>query len=178
MTTQINYNGPGWNDCPLVASRPASRPASRSASRSVSRSGKTTPSTSTTSLADLGMTGPAPPAPPKANGPPPVGMTSRSQNQSMESLPETDPEAPSSDKVLTLLSSVLGLQSSLAPRELDHYRSRLESILPTLEPVHLTVAYNALETKNKNLLVEHSLVHSGISTWVLPLRRILESIQA
>uniref|UniRef100_A0A060T4C3 ARAD1C03344p n=1 Tax=Blastobotrys adeninivorans TaxID=409370 RepID=A0A060T4C3_BLAAD len=173
MTTQINYNGPGWNDCPLVASRPSSRPASRSASRSMSRSSKTP---STTSLSDLGMTSSAPP---KANGPPPpVGMTSRSQNQSMESLPETETEAPAPDKVLALLSSVLGLESSLAPKELDHYRSRLESILPTLEPVHLSVAYNALETKNKNLLVEHSLVHSGISTWVLPLRRILESIKA
>lgn len=75
-------------------------------------------------------------------------------------------------KVVELLDS-----SKLSTKEIAQYKGRFEKIVPDLAPVHLQTIESALAEPNnaRDILMKHSLMHSGTATWCTPLRRVLES---
>jgi ElaB/YqjD/DUF883 family membrane-anchored ribosome-binding protein len=96
----------------------------------------------------------------------------------------TEQAAVSVEQVTDQLQQLLARGSSLSERELSHYRSRLATALSTLEDKHLCVIKQsldlALEDGNtagaRDVLVQHSLYNSGTATWLVPLRRLVESV--
>ncbi|KAA8903390.1 hypothetical protein TRICI_005680 [Trichomonascus ciferrii] len=142
---------PGWNDCLLLDGKRPARPPTTCKVDMISR---------------------APQAPP-----PPTATT-----KTTTAKPEEDETAESGpevglDEVMSALGGVLGLDTSLPSREVAHYRTKLERVLPTVDPVHYPVMHDALTTRQKDTLVSYSLVHNGVSSWVLPLRKIIESVK-
>lgn len=90
------------------------------------------------------------------------------------------------DEVCGLLQQLLERDSSLSDKELGHYRGKLNTSLRGLEQKHLCVAKKALELVleggdnapvARDALVQHSLYNSGTATWLVPLRRLVESVQ-
>lgn len=102
------------------------------------------------------------------------------------SLESESPETcnVSSDQISQLLEQVISRPSKLSGRELGHYKQRLLKSLPGLELQHLLCIHSAcsaiLDESNvasaRELVVQHSLYHSGVSSWTLPLRRVVESV--
>jgi hypothetical protein len=88
------------------------------------------------------------------------------------------------EPVVQMLERILAKESTLPPRELGHYKDRLLKTVPSLEEAHLSVVYQSLKAaidgddcgEARDNLVQHSLVHNGISSWVLPLRRVIEGV--
>jgi hypothetical protein len=100
-------------------------------------------------------------------------------------VPTYDLTSASSQSVLALLDRVLNLPTSLPSREFDQYKSRMHTVIPELDPTHLDAVNRSFEQVLDNhkdaareIVVQHSLYHMGISSWVLPLRNLIESVQA
>lgn len=146
---------PGWNDCLLLDGKKLAKPPTTTCKVDmISRAG--------------GVTPPPPTATTTANVQPKVETT---DNQPAETA------AISLDQVLAELDAVLGLETCLPSREAAHYRTKLERVIPTVDPAHYPVIHDALTTHQKDALVNYSLVHNGVSAWVLPLRKVIESIK-
>jgi len=90
----------------------------------------------------------------------------------------------SNDKLLSKLKQILEIKSTLPEREFKHYEKRLlDRFTNGLDnESHKKVVLNALENfenkdQVKNDLIKFMLANDGVSTWCLPLRKVLENIQ-
>ncbi|CAN6617133.1 hypothetical protein TRVA0_006S03906 [Trichomonascus vanleenenianus] len=111
---------------------------------------------------------------PDSRSPTPAPPTPQNPEMSRETSP---------DEVMELLEQVFGRKSTLPERELNHYKSRLTVALPKVDASHLGVVYSCLNkalsgesADAKKTLVDYSLVTNGVSAWILPLRRVVESL--
>lgn len=146
---------PGWNDCLLLDGKKLAKPSACKVDM-ISRAG--------------GVTPPPPPATTTAS------VKSKIEKDETASQPVETVDI-SLDQVLNELNTVFGLETTLPSREAAHYRTKLERVIPTVDRAHYAVILNALTTHTKDELVSYSLAHNGVSSWVLPLRKIIESIK-
>lgn len=150
---------PGWNDCLVLDSKKRSASGGKSRARKVSA--KIPPPTATSSGMDSSESLP---------------MAMNNQVSLVDEKSETIGDI-NLDQIFTQLNEVCELDTSLPSREANHYKMKLEKILPTIEQEHYLVIFNSLESREKEELVNYSLLHNGVSSWVLPLRKIIESIK-
>ena len=171
---QTHYAGqPGWNDCSIFDGTTLKRTQKRETSpvRYIGAYTTQPPSSSSTSIRSSST---SLSTSPNTN----TSTTESSLDSSIDSL------QISIDAVKEKLKQLLGFESKLVTREFGHYETRLTKLIPELEEIHLRLIDKAvnvvLESKDlteaKNLLVQHSLLQTGTSNWVLPLRRVIESI--
>lgn len=86
--------------------------------------------------------------------------------------------------VLTLFDRILRFPTTLCDREFDQYKTRMQNTIPELDSVHLEAIYKCFEQvlgshkkEARETVIQHSLYHMGISSWILPLRKLIESVQ-
>lgn len=94
------------------------------------------------------------------------------------------------DSVLSNLNKLLEASTELPAREFSHYKTRLEKNVPELANEHLAAIDSSLEQlfseslpaeerKNnaREVIVQHMMIHSAVSTWAIPLRKVIEKVQ-
>lgn len=88
------------------------------------------------------------------------------------------------------LDLILASNTTLPTREFTHYKTRLQKFIPGLSMEHLDVvsdcltkALKAKDEKNSQLkqeareiIVQHMLIHNQISSWSIPLRKVIEGL--
>lgn len=82
------------------------------------------------------------------------------------------------------MKEILSLETCLQDREFKHYEKRLidQFTKGLTNDSHKAVVLASLENyqnkeQTKNDLMKFMLVNDGVSTWCLPLRKILENIK-
>lgn len=162
-STQNAYSGPGWNDCqPDVFAQRLRAKTSRTFKRVYPHQTKTT--TQIVSVSEI------------------------SPVSSVESELECADEV-SSQTVLDKLTRLFEQPTQLPAREISQYTERLTKAVPSLDQVHLAAIDQAMNyvldgernadkiAAAREVLVHHSLIHNGITAWLLPLRRTVERLQ-
>lgn len=113
------------------------------------------------------------------------------QGVSRSSEDATNTSSVSLETVKDSLDKLLSIPSSLPEREFNHYKVRLEKYIPEIAQDHLEAVHKCLseifvecadsgETKKNNakgVIVRHMMVHGAISTWAIPLRKVIEKVQ-
>ncbi|PRT56450.1 hypothetical protein B9G98_04070 [Wickerhamiella sorbophila] len=180
VSTQKEFTGQqGWNDCMPDAMMQGSKP--RAGPRKVRRaddgglySGQ--PPVATTASPNSSQTTLPPTGPPKKpSTTPPMGSVAPAKPMT----PPTAIEVADSLDGVVVLQQVIGLleSSKLSVKEVGQYRTKFEKVIPDLAPVHLKAIVDALAqpADARDILMKHSMVNIGTSSWCTPLRRILES---
>lgn len=167
-SAQISYaNQPGYNDClPSVFSSAKSS----TASLSIKVKPDTTivpPPTSSSSSLSLGSTEPSS-----------IEIEENAERSSATATPE---------RASLLLANVLSFKSKLPEREFNHYKTRLQQVVPTLSSQHLDVVHDCFECvlnkpstetqqQARQAIIDHMMAHNGVSAWATPLRKVVESM--
>lgn len=190
---QTHYsNQPGWNDClPTLVHKKRISSTSSLASNS-----------SQSSRSSKQYLSPTIKAPPMGNFGAIKSCPAVCESVLSDPEPEQEPETESSsdadasleldtpepsvslDQISVLLEQVISRSSTLSGRELGHYKQRLLKTLPGLDQQHLlcihsacsAILYQSDVAVAREVVVQHSLYHSGVSSWTLPLRRVVESV--
>ncbi|VVT46193.1 uncharacterized protein SAPINGB_P001092 [Magnusiomyces paraingens] len=121
-------------------------------------------------------------------------LTTDNNSQSSSSIPsssappsltdnlESSSSSSSEPSILSQLEQVLSLPSTLPAREFAHYKVRLLKLVPELGPQHtivvsqcLTIALDGNKSAARTEIVKHMMVHGAISSWAIPLRKVVES---
>lgn len=96
-----------------------------------------------------------------------------------------------SKSVVSDLEHLLTIPSDLPSREFSHYKVRLEKNIPELTHEHLVAVSSCLghifakdsttaeerKVNAREVIVQHTMNHVAISTWAIPLRKIIEKVQ-
>lgn len=96
-----------------------------------------------------------------------------------------------SKSVFSDLEHLLTIPSDLPSREFSHYKVRLEKNIPELAHEHLVAVSSCLghifakdsttaeerKVNAREVIVQHTMNHVAISTWAIPLRKIIEKVQ-
>ncbi|ANB15723.1 hypothetical protein AWJ20_3363 [Sugiyamaella lignohabitans] len=200
---QNSYCGQGWNDCmPTVFAGAGKRSASggkRAYPKTIIAAPSVGPPPSVNGASSIDSikasvvvtTRPAPPI--KANSYTSIYSTASAESEvagvitgaAVEDTPaETDGDTKEAQEhAAKLLESILSRPSTLSGREFGHYKTRLSKEIPCLTSPHIYIVTQSLVLVEqgdignaRDLLVQHSLVHNGISSWVLPLRKVIECV--
>lgn len=168
----------GYNDCPVLDyQRTSSSSSLKTRRRLVSHNNSSTTLTSNTSTTSLN--GPTPIPRPSS-----VGLLKKTESQTSLSAPKVEDSEIPNEELLDKLKEILKLETSLQEREFKHYEKRLVDHLNKglNNESHKKVLYSSLENYQnkeqvKNDLIKFMLVNDGVSTWCLPLRKILENVK-
>lgn len=168
----------GYNDCPVLDyQRTPSSTSLKTRRRLVSHNTTASKSTSNTSLTS--MNGPTP-----IPRPPSVTSLKKTTSQASLNAPKVEESKISNEDLLGKLTEILSLKTCLQDREFKHYEKRLidQFTKGLTNDSHKAVVLASLENyqnkeQTKNDLMKFMLVNDGVSTWCLPLRKILENIK-
>lgn len=154
---------------PVLKSRNSQDQSARRPKRLPSQSAELRPQVSRTSSVSSTASS-IPPPPPRSRQP---STATIEQNQ-----PAPKVVVPSEQEVLKSTMEVLD-RCNLSPQEISQSKTRLARLVPGLATIHLNVLHQAVTSQNaesaKALLVQHSMTHSGISSWIIPIRRAIEA---
>lgn len=179
MSTQTNYAGQnGWNDLapdalPVLKNRSDSQDLSVRRPRRVQSQGiELTPQVSrASSISSTSSSIPAPP--PRSRQPSTASSIKDEKPRPNDVVSEKEVQG-----VLRKLSEVLN-RCTLSASEVSQSKSRLTRVVPGLSAIHLEALDRAISLNDANsakaALVEHSMAHAGISSWVIPIRRAIEA---
>lgn len=171
----------GYNDCPVLDyQRTPSSTSLKTRRRLVSHNNLSSTSTLVSNTSTTSLNGPTPlPKPPSVTSLKKTESTS-SVNKAVDTLDSTI----SNQDLLDKLKQILSLENSLPEREFNHYEKRLiDQFTKGLnnDSQKTTVSQSLENYQNKeqvkNDLIKFMMVNDGVSTWCIPLRKILENIK-
>ncbi|CCH45093.1 hypothetical protein BN7_4671 [Wickerhamomyces ciferrii] len=165
----------GYNDCPILdySSKNSSSTSLKSRRRLVSQLNNTI-------TTNLDGSIPKPPTSLK----PPSFKTHESNETGETTTDQPTTESISDEELLKLVEKIIKLPNSLPEREFNHYSKRiLDNFQKGInnEQYKLIIYKNLQNYSNKeqvkNELIKFILSNDGVSTWCLPLRKVLENIK-
>jgi len=188
QSSQTHFKGQqGWNDLD-----PSALDLSGAARRGKTRPRRVFSSHDTSALlashqaSAVNMPPPPPPssavsgnkAPPLAT-PPPIGH-GYGMVAPISSSSESCANSQDVESIKSALKELVARPSSLSSGEIDNAIQRIEKALPDLIQEHIVTVHRALnlapvdKIQARNVLVNHSLQHSNVTSWCVPLRRLIE----
>lgn len=171
----------GYNDCPVLDyHRTPSSTSLKTRRRVVSHNNLSSTSTLVSNTSTTSINGPTP-----LPKPPSMSFLKKSEsNASVNKIAEPSNSSISNEELLEKLKKILSLENSLPEREFNHYEKRLVDQFTkglSNESQKAAVAQSLENYKNKdqvkNNLIKFMLVNDGVSTWCIPLRKVLENIK-